>query len=231
MNLADKTFVISLAKRSDRRESVSEQLASIGHDDYEIFDAYGVEHLPPESYYKDIPDFEMSGWYGNKFSHYGVIEKAKSDGLKSVMVLEDDVAFHPDFNAIVDLALSQLKAIEWDWLQFGGNHRYFGGVNTLASPIDGMPYAYVSDGLIQVAPNLARIVKMLTAHAYIVREPVYDFILEHAIKSPLSIDGFYCYEVHNRFKCYCVTPCVATQIPGVSDIGDCYIDYRQYIGD
>mgnify|MGYP001565876804 CR=1 FL=1 len=217
--LSENTFVISLPHREDRRESVRKQLASIGHSSYEVFDAYGA-----------YQGNGMTGWWGNKLSHYSVIDRAKRAGLKSVMVFEDDVVLHPGFTMIVRVAKEQLSD-GWDWLQFGGNHRFFGGVDMPASPIDGKPYWYGSDGLEQTTPNLARIRKMLTAHAYIAKESVYDFILDHALRSPLSIDGFYAYEIHSRFKCYSVTPCVATQAPGMNDIGNVYSDYRPYIGD
>jgi GR25 family glycosyltransferase involved in LPS biosynthesis len=228
--IVDRAFVINLAHRTERWAAVQAELGRIGYESYERFDAYGVNHLPPESYHKEITEFTMNGWYGNKFSHYGVIEAAKQSGYKAVMVFEDDVALHPEFVPIVEAALSQFQQRDWDWLQFGGNHRFFGGVNTVASPIDGMKYVYVNDGLKQETANLARILKMLTAHAYIVKDSAYDFILEHAIQSPLSIDGFYAYEVHPRFKCYSVIPCVATQTPGMNDIGNVYSDYRPYIG-
>lgn len=229
-SLVDATYVINLAHRTDRWREVQAELARVGYRDYQRFDAYGVKHLPPEEYTAGIPDFSMTGWYGNKFSHYGVIDAAKRAGHRAVMVFEDDVILHPEFNPIVERAISQLPQV-WDWLQFGGNHRFFGGVNAAASPIDGLPYVYPADGLVPEKANLARITKMLTAHAYIVRDTAYDFILNHAIASPLSIDGFYAYEVHRRFTCYCVTPCVAKQSPGMNDIGCVYSDYRPYIGD
>ena len=229
--LVDSTYVINLAHRTDRWAAVQAELASIGYGLFERFEAYGVNHLPPERYFAGLPNFQMSGWWGNKFSHYGVIETAKRTGAKAVMVFEDDVILDPEFNLAVDAALSQLDGLKWDWLQFGGNHRYFGGIDRPASPIDGRPYLYPADGLEQATPNLARIRKMLTAHAYIARASVYDFILQHAIASPLSIDGFYAYEVHPRFNCYCVTPCMAWQAPGMNDIGNVYSDYRPYIGD
>lgn len=226
-----RTFIINLAHRTDRRESSQEQMKQIEHNGYEFFDAYGVHRLPPERYYENVYDFKMSGWWGNKFSHYGVIELAKKCGFPSVLVFEDDVILEPNFNDVVSKALSQLEDFHWDWLQFGGNHRFFGGISTPASPIDGRPYLYPQDGLYQVSENLAKIFKMLTAHAYIARESVYDFILEHAIDSELSIDAFYGYEIHPRFQSFCVTPCMATQAPGHNDIGNVYSDYTNYIGD
>lgn len=229
-SLVDATYVINLAHRTDRWEQVQRVLAGVSYGSYQRFDAYGVNNLPPAHYTTNISGFSMTGWYGNKFSHYGVIEAAKKAGHKAVMVFEDDVILHPEFNQITEAAISQLPYV-WDWLQFGGNHRYFGGIDTHTSPIDGLPYVYPADGLVHETANLARILKMLTAHAYIVKESAYDFILNHAIESPLSIDGFYAYEVHRRFTCYCVTPCVAKQSPGMNDIGCVYSDYRPYIGD
>jgi len=259
--IAEKTFVINLAHRTDRLESVRKELAAIGHKSYEVLNAYGINNPPPRRYYENIPDFEISGWYGNKFSHYSIIEQAKKDNLESVMVFEDDVVLHKQFSEIVSKTVSQFGIIEWDWLQFGGNHSHFYTgedaefmeygkalcpvrvalniprqpidmiVETPVSPIDGKPYIYVDEGLVQITPNICRILKMFTAHAYLVKSAVYDFILDNAIKSALSIDGFYAHEVHPRFKCYCVTPCVATQAPGINDISNCYSDYREYIGD
>lgn len=230
MSEMDRTYIINLAHRTDRWEHIQAEMAKVGIEGYERFNAYGVDNPPPARYTAGIPGFKMSGWYGNKFSHYGAIERAASLGCEDVMVVEDDATFHPQFNEIVEAAMGQLPDY-WDWLAFGGNHRYFGGVSLQSSPIDGKDYVYPPDGFEPYSPNLARIRKMLTAHAYIARASVFQFILSHAIASPLSIDGFYAYEVHNRFKCYCVVPCVAKQIPGMNDIGGVYSDYTPYIGD
>ena len=225
------TFVINLAHRTDRWEQVQAELAKVGYESYERLDAYGVQNLPPERYTSSISAFEMTGWFGNKFSHYRAIELAKERGWDAVMVFEDDVVLHPEFNTYVTEAIEQLASRQWDWLQFGGNHKHFTGWMPRISHVDGMPYLFVKEGLHPVTPRLARIDTMLTAHAYIVKSAVYDFILSHAITSELSIDTFYAYEVHPRFRCYCVTPCVANQSPGVNDIGGCYSDYRDSIGD
>ena len=228
--LVDNTFVINLKHRIDRWENVQKQLKNINYDNYTRFDAYSIySNNIPKEYIKDINDFQMSGWYGNKFSHYGVISLAKQLGLKSVMVFEDDVIFSNNFIEIINKAIPQLNKIKWDWLQFGGNHTAFGGVNIKSSPIDDMEYLYIKDGLEKISENISRIKKMLTAHAYIVKENIYAFILKYAIKSKLSIDGFYAYEVHPRFNCYCITPCIVGQYPNMNDIGGIYADYRKCI--
>lgn len=229
--VVDGTFVINLSRRKDRWETVVRDLKSIDYSNYERFDAYGVDNLPPERYTHGIENFEMSGWWGNKFSHYGAIDLARRRGWRAVAIFEDDVRFHPHFSWVLQRTFRDLSGLPWDWLQMGGNHRYFGEYSVPASPIDGKEYVYPEDGLVGITKYLARIRKMLTAHAYVVRSSVYDFILEHAIKSPLSIDGFYGYEVHNRFKCYCAMPCIAKQRDGVNDIGGGYQDNSWYVGD
>lgn len=229
--LVDATYVINLAHRTDRWAAVQAELAAVGWEKYERFDAYGVDHPPPARYTEGVAGFSMSGWWGNKLSHVGVIDAAKAAGHKSVAVFEDDVVLHPYFNNIVGQAMSQLAGTRMDWLQFGGNHRFFSPVEIDASPIDGMPYVCVEDGLAQVTTNASLILKMLTAHAYIAGRRTFDFILKYAIPSPLSIDGFYAHEVHKRFTCYCVTPCVASQRAGTNDIGGGHMDYQWYIGD
>lgn len=228
--LVDNTFVINLKHRVDRWEHVQKQLENINYSSYKRFDAYGTHsNNIPKNYIDNINGFKMSGWYGNKFSHYGAIDLAKQSNLEAVMVFEDDVIFDNKFIETVDKAILQLNGIDWDWLQFGGNHTAFDGITLKNSSIDGMEYLYTEDGLEKISKNVSRIRKMLTAHAYIIKKNVYDFVLKHAICSELSIDGFYAYEIHARFNCYCVTPCIASQYPNINDIGNVYVDYNKYI--
>lgn len=220
----DGAFVINLAHRIDRWQHAQTELAKIGIDAYERFNAWGMNNPPP-----GVPAGNLNPSVATTHSHCGVIRFAQSRGLTSVLVLEDDVIFDGAFNEIVGKAICQLRDLEWEWLQFGGNYLQFGPDEPRESPIDGMPYSFPPTGLKQVSPNLSRILKMLTSHAYVVRESCYPFILEHAPAFNLSIDRFFAYEIHQRFRCYCVRPCVATQMPGISDIGNCYSDLRPLI--
>lgn len=230
-NIADRTYVINLAHRKDRWESAKQQLDAIGYESYKRFDAYGVNNPPPPRYHEGIEGFKMSGWWGNKFSHYGVIDLANSLQYDAVMIFEDDIMLHPHFNLVVSLAMEQLEGIGWDWLQLGGNHRNISENPHGISIVDGKPFEDYSAGIEYVTQNLAKINRMLTAHAYLVKKAVFPFILKHAIASPLSIDGFYAYEVHPRFRCYTVVPYIASQVPGINDIDGSYSNYLFYIGD
>ena len=226
-------FVINLASRTDRWEAVQKELARVGYSNYERYNAFGMDNPPSAELAATIPGFKMSGWWGNKLSHLGAIAEAKRRGWSAVMIFEDDVIFHPRFDELSSGVVEDMGGMgKWDWLQLGGNHRFFGDFYQPFSPIDGLRYMYTRDsGLVQMSDRVSRIIKMLTAHAYIVRASVYDFILKYAVSSPLSIDGFYCYEVHNRFACYAAAPCMAKQAPGLNDIGGEHSDYTWYIGD
>jgi GR25 family glycosyltransferase involved in LPS biosynthesis len=223
LNLAEKTFIINLKHRTDRVEHVKNELSKINHNNYEFFEAYGINSEIPQRYIDRIgvKDFKMSGWYGNKISHYAVIELAKQQKLKSVLILEDDVYFLPEFNSICNIAYEQLNDINWDIIHFGGNHRFFGSCET--------EYPRVSDGLVPFRPNLSRIMRMFCLHAYLVKDTIYDFVLNNTLQSHRSIDNYYAYEVYRRFNSFCIRPAIAKQIKGMNNIGEVFCDYDQYI--
>ena len=89
----DKVFLINLDKRKDRLDRCNE-----------IFEKNGVLDLverfpgiipdPSEDipYTKDTEKIKVP-LYGCLLSHINIIKKAKSEGLKSILVLEDDVEF------------------------------------------------------------------------------------------------------------------------------------------
>lgn len=239
---ADKIIVINLKHRMDRLNNVKEELKKIKIFNFEVFEAYGIHSTNiPQNYIKktNIANFEMSGWFGNKFSHYGVIDLAKMNGWKSVLIFEDDVKFYSNFDSICSLAAEQLIGVNWDLLSFGINHRFFG--------FDEKEYPAVKDGLLPFKTNLSRIYRGLCLHAYLIKNTMYDFILENALQSSRSIDNFYAYEVYRRYKCYtidnnckyidsctkktfyCCRKAIATQTPCYNDIGQCYSDYEEYI--
>lgn len=223
IDLSDKIYVINLKHRTDRLLHFEDQMDIIGCNNYEIFDAFGPGTEIPSEYIKkvNVENFEMTGWYGNKFSHYGVIERAKQLGLKSILIFEDDVYFTNDFDSICNLAYEQLKDLPWDIINFGGNHNYL-------DPED-LEYPNITEGLIPYSINLSRIEVMFCLHAYLVKDTVYDFVLDNALNSYRSIDNFWGYKVYREFNSFCIRPGVAKQLPGFNNIGDVYCNYEKYI--
>lgn len=73
----DHVFYINLAKRTDRRAELENELNAYGVSNYERFPA--IEHA--------------SGTVGCGYSHLAVLELAKERGYKNVLILEDDFTF------------------------------------------------------------------------------------------------------------------------------------------
>jgi hypothetical protein len=68
----DKTYVINIERRKDRKASATNNLKKIDYDNYEFFNAYCKEstNVPKEYIEKtNIENFVMSGWFGYTFSH------------------------------------------------------------------------------------------------------------------------------------------------------------------
>jgi len=223
LELAEKSYVINLASRLDRLNSFKHQMDLIGYNNYEVFEAYGVDSEIPIRYINKLStdNFKMTGWYGNKFSHYGVIEEAKTQGLKSVLIFEDDVYFIDNFDVMCEFAYDQLKSVSWDVINFGGNHRFL-------DPND-LEYPNVKDGLIPYTNNLSKIEVMYCLHAYLVKNTVYDFVLDNALQSYRSIDNFWGYKVYREFNSFCIRPAIAKQLPGFNNIGNTFCNYDKYI--
>ncbi|MBK5202109.1 MAG: hypothetical protein JJE45_00105 [Prolixibacteraceae bacterium] len=129
------------------------------------------------------------------------------------IIFEDDCVLLRPWEAVVN-AMSQLPD-NWDLLYLGA---------TLMRPIE------------RHSENLFRLKGAYCAHAIIYNsERVVDYILNNCdrfFRNSLernTLDVFYFTEVQEKFNCYIVSPLVATQRPGFSDIENMNVDYTQII--
>ena len=76
-NFIDKIIYINLDKREDRKKEIENELNRFNLINYERFSA--IEHL--------------NGALGCSKSHLAIIKKAKKEGYKNLLVLEDDFEF------------------------------------------------------------------------------------------------------------------------------------------
>ena len=113
-----------------------------------------------------------SGWtagrggYGCSLSHRASLRQAVADGVDSLLVLEDDVLFRPDFS---ERATAFIRAVEaydpgWEMLMFGGE------------PLNGCPPRWV-------APGVARSVGTNRFHCYGIRGPLIADLLARLERS------------------------------------------------
>jgi GR25 family glycosyltransferase involved in LPS biosynthesis len=140
--------------------------------------------------------------YGCTASHVGVIKIAKEKKLPYVLIFEDDAKFVQPF---------RLPALpdNWDMLYLGSC------VNKIYDE-----YYY----------NWKKVCCWY-GHSYIVRECMYDRIIEEASKNwdKVLIDEYYCEFLHPHINAYTIYPTMVTQSEDYSDILQTRLDRHQKI--
>lgn len=189
----DAIYCINLDRQADRWQALQEQLARVG-----LCFSGSVRRVPAV----ETPD---NHHVGCALSHRAILEEARWQGLRNVLVLEDDVRFSP--TAVADLAASlhELQDRAWDLLYLGG-HRW-GQTYPL---LPGCRHLEIPRGL-------------TCTHAIAYNHTVYNRLLEELPARPSEmalwletykgIDQFYAYRF--QAEVLLVRPAVATQ-PGMA---------------
>jgi hypothetical protein len=111
----ERAFIINLPNRTDRRREMERELARVGLS-AEFFPAFRFDHPA---------NFTNIGWRGCFMSHMEILRSAI--GTESVLVMEDDLNFVPDFknrSAII-------RKLPADWGIFYGS---FVGIESIKGP-------------------------------------------------------------------------------------------------
>lgn len=148
----DRIVLINLDKRKDRLGSFKAKILS-----YPSLHGY-IRYRAVHGDTVTVPGFFISGGgaYGCRQSHLRVLEDAMMDGVNSILVLEDDVRFVPNFEEKLK-AFMKVVPDDWEGLMLGGQS------------MDPGPSPTGIDGVMK-AHNTQR------THAYVVRglEPMQD---------------------------------------------------------
>lgn len=110
----DCAFVINLPERADRLRAVERELAKVG-----VPFASGRVELFRAIRPREAAGFPSAGYRGCFLSHYGVVRAALERGSKSVLILEDDIAFRPALWQRGAEFLARLKVAPWDVVYLG----------------------------------------------------------------------------------------------------------------
>jgi glycosyl transferase, family 25 len=191
----EQAFCINLEKRPDRWSRSQKQFNKINLE---------VERVEGVDGFLENPASIRPGEVGCLKSHLKIFEMAKERGLKSFLLLEDDVEFAENFHKKFDALEPQLK--DYAMLYFGSN------------PHSGSRH--------EVSPNLNRITYTFSSHCVIFKDTCYDDII-NTLKGPLlqPVDV-----VYGKFQvthpAYSIKPALAWQRKDFSDVNQEIVDYE-----
>jgi GR25 family glycosyltransferase involved in LPS biosynthesis len=202
----DRVYVVSMSARQDRWDTLTEHLAGIEWPFAEPvrFRAVDARVCKPPTWWKTPQPISWGCWQ----SHVQILQDAMMDGLKSFLVLEDDVVFSDDFSKRVEPAMLAVPD-DWDQLYLGGQ----------LLQMQAHKPQRVNDHVI-VPWNVNR------THAYGLRQKFYERCYEALVDYPsivklpyMHIDHWYgAMHQTGRSKVYAIWPWLAGQRAGLSDI-------------
>ncbi|MCZ6672767.1 MAG: glycosyltransferase family 25 protein [Verrucomicrobia bacterium] len=183
---------INLDRRTDRWMRFETRMNESGLDRIIRFSAVnGTEQVLPDDWRYS------SGAYGCLQSHFEMVREARAKNWPHVLVMEDDVILHPEFNRLFNVYLEELPD-DWDLLYFGGIH-------------DQEPNP--------VTEHVVRLTRTYCTFAYALHHRVYDaFIkLNTEASSPVDVNNF---QLQASQNCYGFHPPLAWVEEDFSDIAE-----------
>lgn len=186
----DKIYCINLDRRPDRWELAAAEFEkhNLQVERFSAVDGHNVKNKQRLSL--------KPGLHGCTMSHYLIIDRARELGYKTIMVFEDDAVLHNNFTERLQLCMSYLPK-NWDMLMLGGSHR------ETPTLIHGRPYLKVN--------------KTLTSHGYVIKESIYDRLLQKLKPMDTPIDCAFA-ELQQNSQVFIPDPPLAWQRDGYSDI-------------
>lgn len=202
----DHIYLINIS--ADRLFNSKIELAKIGltEDKYEVFPATNA-HV--ETIEWNNQESTMPGWTkgaaGLVHSTIRVIEDAKVKGYNKILILEDDLLFHPNVKSRIDYVFDCIyKApITWELLHF--------------TATDFRSREWVTEGL-------AKLAGAWSCQMYGVDKSLFNEYLTELKKVDRPIDVITS-EFHARGKSYVINPGIIKTVPNFSTIRGAYVDH------
>jgi len=187
----DRAVVINLARRSDRLHRFQRFFATWPFRQPERFEAVDGKLV------QSPPGWDKGhGAWGCLLSHRQVLDQAISDGVHSLLVLEDDASPAPDF-APRAMEFLDLVPDDWDGLMLGAQH--------LTQPL-------------LVAPGIVQCTLANRMHAYAVRGRFMQVLAQFWHGNTADHCDIVLASLMPHFKVYAPNPILIGQDSGISDI-------------
>ena len=116
----DRTAIINLPERADRRAETREEFKRVG---------WQIESQKADFFPATRPEiaagFPSAGVRGCLLSHMNAINTAKNDNLSNILIMEDDIAFIANINKIAEEALLELDQIGGFYISVMNTYQIF----------------------------------------------------------------------------------------------------------
>lgn len=193
----DKIYCMNLDHRIDRWEESIEEFKKhkIIVDRFPAF--YGKNIYRGQ---KPIRSTE----FGCLFTHLAILIDARKNNYSSVLIFEDDVELHNNFNDLFDNFIKKVPA-NWDMLYLGANR-----ATSIEVPLN---------------ESVSAASSLLGGHAYAVKNTIYDKLISALEATKSTVDETY---ANNQvlFNTYLARPLMAWQRAGYSDINHIHVSYE-----
>jgi hypothetical protein len=213
--LFDEVCVLNVDRRVKDFPRIESMLQDVGWTKNINRFVVGKGDVLPEDEYSRIDDLGCSNkWncagYSNIPNSYhafksfqAIIGKAYTDNINSILILEDDCQFTPNFKEVLEKAESDiLISPKWDMLYLGANHTW-----------------HTTESAYKGCDNLLKLSGSLCWHAVGLNKSVFPTILSWDVDRPIDLKA---QVLHRHCNCYSVWPSIATQKPGYS-----YVEGRE----
>lgn len=203
--LVDKVYAINLKSSTDRKENITFECHKIGTH-FQLVEAVdGVAENV--TWVQNDANSRYEGWTqgaaGLVYTTKGIIEDAKANGYKSIMIMEDDIIFRP--NAYRD-AKKLFEQLPDNWELFHlASQNYNGSARRMG--------------------NLMRLTGAWSCQIYMINENVYDEYLEWLELVDRPIDSITSGIIHPKGNSYAPVSDLIYTIPNYSTIREATINY------
>lgn len=194
----DKIFIINLHYRGDRLEPLLKRLEDNGITNYKVIDGY-VGDMFKRVNFARMFSFKHNA-LGCLFSHLRCMHEAIHNEYERILILEDDVLLHKDFNNQFDTIIGGVDE-DWDLLYLG--HQ------TITQFTDKMN---THEQFFEKGEHIFKAHNSWGGHAYGLSKKLMTFTYEHITgKNPVcweEIDAFYVRRIQDNkdFKSLKVYP-------------------------
>lgn len=214
----DEIFCINLKERTDRYKETLEE-----------FNKHQITAKRVEGINGKLLNIKHKkpGALGLLYTHIKLLQHAKDNNLKNILIFEDDIKFIDNFQEFFSDKIDSLPD-DWDLLYLGGNNDLNNGIFT---PITGdLNFKPTPENYKELDHELFKTTNTRTTHAVAINEKAYDFIIDNFNKNyHYPIDRILVL-LQIRLKSYTFLPSLVKQRPSFSDIEGVNLDYDKIIG-